>query len=112
MIIINLCPHPVTLYDNNGLPVIIPESKHVARIINTYKFIGLVNNIPVYEKTNGKILVSNGFRNDPRRIYIVSTLVKQHPDCPENFYSTYKQNKDRKGKNNGSNGLIGVLKNI
>ena len=76
---INLTPHTLNLYDEDGIPVAtIPPSGDVARVAVRRVANGNIDGIPVFKTTYGQVAGLPAPR--PGTIYIVSGMVRAHPD--------------------------------
>lgn len=77
MELVNLTPHDIVIYDEDGETVktVIKASGEVARVTVVRKKVGEINGIPVYKNTFGKV---DGLPKPKRgTYYIVSILVQQ-----------------------------------
>jgi hypothetical protein len=76
--IVNLCPHPLNIFLENGSRVEIPTSGTVARVSTVRVRDGAVSDIPTFRITYGEV---TGLPSPGEGIfYVVSLLVKQA--CP------------------------------
>ncbi|CUJ71674.1 hypothetical protein WJ968_32920 [Achromobacter xylosoxidans] len=102
----NLTPHDITVFNANNEPVLYEKSGHIARVAVTRNKVSEVNGTDVFTTTYGDIEIGEGFVNDIETIYIVSAMVKSHPNCPANFYGLGDQVRDADGKPIGAKGLV------
>lgn len=102
----NLTPHDITIFNSSNEPTVYPKSGHIARVAVSRTKLKEVNGIDVFDTTYGDIELGDDFINNPNVIYIVSAIVKSHPDCPANFYGLGDQVRDDAGKPIGAKGLV------
>lgn len=102
----NLTPHDITIFNSNNEPTVYEKSGHVARVAVSRTRISDINGIDVFTNSYGDIELGDDFINNPNVIYIVSAVVKAHPNCPKNFYGLGDQVRDEAGKPIGAKGLV------
>ncbi|WP_155272718.1 hypothetical protein [Bordetella hinzii] len=102
----NLTPHDITIFNVNNEPVLYEKSGYIARVAVNRTKVNELNGIDVFATTYGDINVSDEFVNEPNTIYIVSAMVKSHPNCPSNFFGLGDQVRDGAGKPIGAKGLV------
>lgn len=102
----NLTPHDITVFNANNEPTVYPRSGHIARVAVNRTKVNELNGIDVFSTTYGDINVADDFVNDAETVYIVSAMVKSHPNCPANFYGLGDQVRDEVGKPIGAKGLV------
>jgi hypothetical protein len=74
--LVNLTPHEITVFDQNGNEVLrVPPSGITARVNPTENQVGYINGVPVYKVTYGDI--QNLPEPQENTVYIVSQIVLQ-----------------------------------
>lgn len=95
MVVMNLCPHDVIVYDREGNEVVYPASGFVARCSTSTDTIGEVNGIPVIRT---KMRSVDGLPDPADGIcYIVSFAVAEKVPEREDVFYPARSVRDGKG---------------
>lgn len=112
--IINLTPHTLNIFDNDGNETTIVPSGKIARINVETKQVGQFEGLPLFETvvtgepymTDSTGNIADEWLPEPKdnTIYVVSGLFRQHCDR-EDFYQPGQLRRDENGKPIGALGL-------
>jgi hypothetical protein len=110
MKLINLTPHVVNIYDNDGKTLVmsLEPSGQIARVSMDRQLAGRIAGIPVYRNVPGEVTgvpPCSESDADPKIGYVVSAMVRLALPANDDVFSPGELIRDEKGQPIGCKGL-------